>query len=305
MITIQPEQRDGETVVEEKEKSHPLEGITEWRNKSNGFFITDLESKADPDKRSPEWIMQSQAGMTRADWNREFGSSWNVFDGKAVYGSYDEDVHLVKGSIIAPRRTKLVSGWDAGPNDINLAWVLALVSPEIPAALFIDEYQVDDGDTDTFVEVCNSRLRMEWAKLGGFSVHVCDQSVFTKSGVAQGKAVADLMKKRGMFPIPGEISFTKRREIVDKMLVTAVKWERNNMVPRWRVHERCVLLRKAMAGGYHLPKNVGNIGGFRPVPLKNESSHIANAMEYACSKINSMDYEIPFEGRRLPVMNRI
>jgi hypothetical protein len=61
-----------------------------------------------------------------------------------------------------------------------------------------------------------------------------------------------------------------------------------------------------MQGGYFYPKNIGQVRGMlKPMPVKNEFSHIANAMEYGCSKIAFMDYEIPFEGRSLPHVTRI
>lgn len=281
-------------------------GITEWVNAKNGFTVIDLEYIADPDKRSEEWKRVNQAGVPKAEWNREYGSSWNVYDGKPVYGDYDEDVHLVCGTIVVPRKCKLISGWDGGPNDINLAWCLGVVFPDVPAVTWIDEYQVDDGDSTSFVEIVSSRLRMEWLKLGGFSIHACDQSIFTKSGVADGRSLADTMKRFGLFPIPAEISYAKRRQSVEDLLTKAMKWEAGKMVPRWRIHERCVLLRNAMKGGYCYPKGLGGINlAFKPRPIKNVFSHIANAMEYACSRISILENDIPYDGRRLPHFNRI
>jgi hypothetical protein len=82
--------------------------------------------------------------------------------------------------------------------------------------------------------------------------------------------------------------------------------DHGNPIPRWRVHDRCELLRKAMQGGYFYPKNVGNVRGMvKNMPVKNELSHIANAMEYGCSKIAFMEVDIPYEGRRLPYVSRI
>jgi hypothetical protein len=61
-----------------------------------------------------------------------------------------------------------------------------------------------------------------------------------------------------------------------------------------------------MKGGYAYPKVAGGVGGeYKPAPMKNKFSHIANAMEYASSKLNIADMQIPFEGRVLPAMARI
>ena len=295
-----------ETVLKTSIKEEVMEGLLSWRNVNNGFKVIDLEFRADPAKRSDEWLIQSQAGMPRAQWNREYGKTWVVYDGKQVYQDYDDVSHTLTGNIIVGSKSKLISGWDAGPNDINLAWCLGVVMGNGTAVTIIDEYYVDDGDIADFVEVVSSRLQLEWAKLGGFSIHVADQSVFTQSGIASdakkpGKAVADIMRQHGMNPIPGEISFTKRRQVVEKMLVTAFKWNNGSMVPRLRIHERCEFLREAMQGGYAFPRVASGVGGeYRPTPIKNKFSHLANAMEYLCSRLSAVSMSIPYENKPLP-----
>lgn len=282
-------------------KETVMEGVTVWRNSRNGFKVIDLEFKADPRKRSQEWIAQSKSGMPVAEWEREYGSRWVVYDGKPVYGDFDESCHVLNGPIVSPRRARLVSGWDAGPNDVYLAWALGLVIPSELAVIFIDEYQVDDGDITDFVEVVGARLRLEWAKLGGFSVHVADQSVFTKSGVADGKAVADVMRQHHMAPMGGEISFAVRRISVNELLTHTFKSVGGKLIPRFRIHERCELSIEAMRGGYVYGRaNLGIGGQYKPTPLKNKFSHIANAIEYVCSRLETATSEIPYEGRALP-----
>lgn len=277
-------------------KSSPIEGVVTWRNPKNGYYIIDLSYKADPRKRSEEWLRESRSGMARSLWEREYGDTWVVYDGKPVYQSYDEGRHLATGTIVVPRRSRLISGWDAGPNDINLAWVLGLAVPDEMRVMWIDEYFVDDGDAEDFIQTVIGRLRLEWTKIGGFSVHVADQSVFTKSSISK-SSIADIMRRHMIFPVPGEISIAKRRVCVEEML------ERYD---KWKVHERCVMLREGMKGGYAYGKHQSGIGGmYKEVPLKNKFSHIANAMEYACSRMRLIDYEIPYEGRRLPQISVI
>lgn len=275
--------------IEVQAKTSPMEGIVTWRNPKNGYKVIDLSYKADPRKRSEEWLHDSRSGMARSIWEREYGDTWVVYDGKPVYQTYDEERHLATGTIVVPRRARLISGWDAGPNDINLAWVLGLAVPDEMRVIWIDEYFADDGDGEDFVQTVVGRLRLEWAKIGGFSVHVADQSVFTKSSIVRNQAIssiADIMRKHMIFPIPGEISISRRRVCVEEML------ERYD---KWKVHERCVMLREGMKGGYAYGKHQSGLGGmYKEVPLKNKFSHIANAMEYACSRMRLIDYEIPY-----------
>lgn len=290
-------------VVVQDHKRELMPGVHEWNNVHNGFNVIDLEYIADPEKRSDEWRTSTFSGMPRSEREREYGSTWTVYEGKPVYADYDEATHVARGTIIAPRRSKLISGWDGGPNDVYLAWALGLVYVDSLAVTFIDEYYVDDGDIYGFVEVVASRLRLEWAKLGGFSLHFVDQSVFTKSNVVKGgKAMSDVMREFGMPPIPGETTFAKRRIAVEGLLTRSMRWTNNEMIPRFRVHERCEGIRNAMKGGYAYPKAVSGVGNiYKPLPLKNEFSHIANAVEYACSRISLAQSGVPYENRRLPV----
>lgn len=296
--------------AEEKSRNSPIvvappreklmEGMSAWRNPKNGFRVIDLEYTADPDKRSPEWAATTKAGMPSTKWEREYGNKWTVYPGKPVYSDYKEPTHLVVGNIVAPPRSKLVSGWDGGPNDLNLAWALGLVFVDAPAVVIIDEFHVDDGDTEGFVQIVGSRLQLEWFKLGGFCLHVADQSVFTPGGV-QKSSMADAMRKHGMAPVPAEISFAKRRVCVEDLITKIYSDKQGGLVPRFRVHERCTMTREALLGGYAYPKANAGVGGeYKPLPLKNKFSHIANAIEYLCSRLHIAGTTVPYEGRRLP-----
>lgn len=286
-----------------------LEGLTSWRNPGNGFLVLDLSFKADPRKRSSEWLTESQSGIPRAEWNREYGDEWIVYDGKPVYQDYDDNgIHLARGSILAGRRSKLISGWDSGPNDVNLAWALGLAQPGERRVLIIDEYAVDDGDAEDFVQVVQSRLRLEWYKLGGFSVHVADQSVFTETNIktAKFRSFAELMRAHGMSPIPGEIAFSRRRTAVNGLLKHISKTRDSVIIPGLRIHERCELSREAFRGGYAYPKAISGVGGqYKETPAKNKFSHIANAIEYICSRLEHVGLDIPYEGRKLPLVSLV
>ena len=120
-------------------KTEVMQGVTAWRNPKNGFKIVDLENVAHPGKRSSEWLLQARQGIPKAEFEREYGKKWVVYDGKPVYDDYDEDIHMARGAIFAKGRCRLISGWDAGPNDVNLAWALGLAFPQYRAITFIDD----------------------------------------------------------------------------------------------------------------------------------------------------------------------
>jgi len=289
-----------ETILKVESLEKPMEGVTIWRNPKNGFFCMDISYTASPRKRSPEWLATTKAGMPTAEFNREYGSSWHVYDGKPVYQDFDEDMHVMRGNIIVPRRTKLISGWDGGPSDVNLAWALAVSVFDGLGIIIIDEYQVDDGDIKSFVEVIHSRLQLEWFKIGGFSLHFTDPSAFTPSSVVK-RAMTDVMRDYGFSPIPSEVSFGKRRVAVETLLLTPGETVGRMMIPSMRIHERCNLSIEAFKGGYQYQKSNAGVGGqYKESPEKNKFSHIANAIEYIATRLSVANYEIPYEGRRLP-----
>jgi len=287
------EERDSPVVVPTN-KVTLMEGVTSWKNLNNKFLVVDLQHTADPNKRSPEWIAEARAGSV--NYAREYGSKWTIYEGKRVYPTYSRDRHCMTGSIYALKRARLVSGWDGGPTDVNLAWSLAIVDPEGPRVRFIDEYHADDGDAMDFFQVVSARLKLEWFKLGGFSLHVSDQACFTKSNIEK-SSLADMARKFGFSFIPGEISFVKRRSGVETLL---------KQYDAFKVHERCVLIDEALGGGYVYPKVMGGVGGmYKETPLKNKFSHIANTIEYVCSRLSIAARQIPYEGKRLPAHSTV
>lgn len=279
------------------------EGVACWINPQNGFKCVDLTFRADPRKRDPNWQAQAKKGMPSSEWSREFGETWVVYDGKAVYADFD-DLHVVGGSIVVPRRPRLISGWDAGPNDVNLGWVLGLTSPVQKGVQFIDYYFAEDGDIEDFVQTVGTRLKLEWGRISGYQMHVADQSVFTKSSLVRGRAVVDVMRQHGMSPVPGEISFAKRRQSVEKLLVQFHRSVDNKPIPDLTVHDRCDLLVEAFKGGYCYGRTtvIGN-QQWKETPMKNKFSHVMNALEYVCSKLELASLDVPYEGQRLPYVS--
>jgi len=277
-----------------------IEGIREYKNPKNGFLVLDVKYTADPRKRTPEWLAEARAGMPTAQWQREYGDLWTVYEGKPVYADFNPVVHEVHGPLVPPRRHRLISGWDAGPTDVSLAWVLGITSVGQRRVQIIDEYQVEDGDVEDFIQVIMSRVRIDWAKLGGRSLDIVDQSMFTPSGIER-RSLVDYMRRHGLSPQPGEISFAKRRGVIENMLTSfSVVDASGKIIPDLTIHERCQFLREAMRGGYCYNKLRGG-GEYKETPLKNKFSHIANAMEYLCSRLESVSIKVPYEGKPLPL----
>lgn len=305
---VEEEKRKAIVQIEEEalrlatDKKLLMEGLTMWTNPVNKFTVLDLEYKADPSKRSEAWKIAAFSGMPKSQLNREYGSTWTVYEGKPVYPDFDVEVHVMHGDIIVPKRSRLISGWDGGPNDLNIAWAVGITGRD-GSIIVIDEFAADNGDLYSVVEEAQARLGLEWQKLGGFSLHIADQAIFTPTRIMKReRSMADVLREHGMSPIPGEQAFGKRRELLMKLMTSYFKAHDGGMVPKFRVHERCKLTIESLNGGYAYPKRHGGGDLYNPKPIKNKHSHIANAVEYMVSRINAAHTYIPYEGRRLPKM---
>ena len=87
-----------------------MEGLVSWINSNNGFRIIDLEYRADPGKRSEQWLATTRAGIPTAEFNREYGSTWVIYEGKPVYGTYSDERHMISDDIMVPKRSRIICG---------------------------------------------------------------------------------------------------------------------------------------------------------------------------------------------------
>lgn len=64
---------------------HSSEGLTIKRNTENGFVIASLHFTADPQKRSEAWAKEAAAGMTEAQFAREYNLDYTAVQGAKVF----------------------------------------------------------------------------------------------------------------------------------------------------------------------------------------------------------------------------
>lgn len=57
------------------------EGLTIRRLARNRFTVLRLHYTADPAKRDPDWIRDTRAGMSEADWQQEYEINWTAYSG--------------------------------------------------------------------------------------------------------------------------------------------------------------------------------------------------------------------------------
>lgn len=262
------------------------QGLVIGKNPGNGFTTVRLHYTADPAKRSDEWKRKAFYGMSQKAINTEFEISWETFAGDPVYeGQFNREVHVLgERREPDPEFPTLIRGWDFAGN--HSCAVVQYVRGRI---YVIDEFPNMGYNTlriaQDVVEECNMRYG------AGFRyVEVIDPSALHEGKTAQGMSCAMVMSNSPTEPDPirrglglnvqlGIQNPDARKNAVMSYLMSNVKGK-----PALNLNPECHMLSAGFIGGYHYPeKETQNQKRNRPV--KNEYSHIHDALQYACTRV--------------------
>jgi hypothetical protein len=92
--------------------TRPRQGITEWTNPRNGFYVTRLHYSADPGKRTDAWRKKTFSGLAHRAVQREYEISWTSPEGEPVVPEFDANTHVHETAI--KRDARLLRFWDFG-----------------------------------------------------------------------------------------------------------------------------------------------------------------------------------------------
>jgi hypothetical protein len=255
-----------------------MKGYKEWKNKNNGFTCIQLHYTADPNKRSKEWRKSAEFGMDAKAWATEMELSWETYAGEPVYGrEFTQEMHVLNSRYEPDSYYPfLIRGWDFGGNHS------CVVAQYMRGVLYvIDEYPNMGYNTRRIArevaEDCNLKYGNEFNY-----VDVIDPSGMWEGKTSDGKACGDVMRELGMELCPGVQDVSRRIDSVMKLLVSLKEGK-----PCLRVNPSCNMLIKGFLGGYHYPeKETKNQKHNKPV--KDEYSHIHDALQYVCTRVNDV-----------------
>ena len=272
------------TQVNEKDTREQLvQGLTYYKNGTNGFAVLELHYTADPAKRSAAWREREKVGIGSVDWDREYELSWVIKAGRSVYTDFSHSMHrfgpsTIRGDVNLPGDDAIfVIGHDLGPTANRMAASFNLFEKSYPRVWTIDEVYCEKATVDEYLDIVEHTL-LKYRRYE-FPIHVVDPTAIENMSRIEEKACADLMRLRFGEPIAGERSFVKRRKSVEDLLSDFRK-----AVPSYNVHERCTMHIEGFEGGYYykqLPAATG--GGYSATPVKNGFSDIHDALQYAAS----------------------
>ena len=98
-----------------------IQGLQEWRNKTNGFYIVRCHYTADPKKRSEKWREIQSKGLSANDWNREYEIDFSSFLGKPVFlHDYDDARMWMPFQVLG--KYPIIRSWDFGYHHPAVSW---------------------------------------------------------------------------------------------------------------------------------------------------------------------------------------
>jgi hypothetical protein len=203
--------------------------------------------------KSPEWIKQ-----------RVLNKVGLYVGGKPVYPTYTPAIHDNRYDVDPVEGFGLTLGLDFGRDpacaimqEVNGQWTILeeIIGANEPASKFAPRVA--------------RKLAQEYA---GFTFEAYGDPRGADKNQSDETTAYDIFLTHGIrvFPATSDNNPQMRRSTVDAVL------SRHNGA---RFNPRCLTLRTGMAGGYHYRKIRGADGLHSPKPLKNQYSHIVEAME--------------------------
>lgn len=275
---VQDSLEGNEKSSESREIMNPVQGVKIWQNPGNQFWVFELHYTANPAKRDPKYSELMKRAMPRAQYLQEFELHWDSYAGSPVYPDFDSKSHLVSGT--APHLgLPLIIGMDFGLNTCAVVCQL-----QMNRLVVLKEFTSSNMGTKRFLEqVLIPGLRLNYPIWGDFRrdyLLFVDPASHQRSQTDETTS-AQILAQHGFSPVSGELTWEKRRSAVESFLTSFSKEGANFLIDE----ANCPMLVAGFTGGYRYPDNALEIEPTRLRPLKNDSSHPHDALQYAASRI--------------------
>ncbi|KKM86640.1 hypothetical protein LCGC14_1277010 [marine sediment metagenome] len=274
----------------------PMEGVRDWRNPRTKARVVEIHFRANPLKRTEEWVQKQMAQMDTMGFRREYDIDWRVLLGKPVYGEdWNEDIHLLPKMFTPEPGVPLLAGWDFQkyPSLVIAQWTSG--KGEFPY----------DGRFVPFAEMQSEYLfasflpeAISWrASLfpGFFFYDFCDPAGLSKSPTDE-KSCFNLMTERGLAPIAGEQSLAARLGAVSGLLSTLRRGRPLMQVDQWG----CPGVHAGFRGAYCFEEITGIDGTqYKEVPAKTSAADFHDALQYIATRLDVVRVPVADEERPL------
>lgn len=269
------------------------DSVITWQNPKNKFFIFDLHYTANPNKRAPGFKETIKASMPIKDYLVEYERNWEAFDGKPVFEDYNKQRHETRTATEPHLGLPLLCGWDFG---LTPACVVAQLRGS--QLIILREYVAAHSSIEKFAPAVMTEIAQhypEWSDGKRDFRHYIDPAGLAQAQTDQ-RTCAGIMAAKGLRNIfPGPIDWETRRKSVEHFLMGVTKEGANFQL----YGPNAPKLSKGLAGAYRYPDKYLTIEPGKPKPIKDEYSHVADALQYLCGGAVALLNKTG-TGRRIP-----
>jgi len=221
-----------------------------------------------------------QCASKTDDWINVFllGNYGTTSDGKPVYPEYNDKIHCLEKNVEAERGLPIVLGWDFG---LTPACVIMQVTAR-GKTIILDECVSEDMGIRQFANEIVKPLLVN--KYGGFTVYSAGDPAGNIRAQTDERTCLQELLEAGIATEPAPTNdFIPRREAVAFFLTRMSDGQ-----PAFALNPRCTFLRKGFLGRYKYERlKVSGAARFKDRPVKDMSSHIQDALQYACLRVRS------------------
>jgi len=252
-------------------------GFKSWVNPMNGFFCAELHYTANPKKDNKDWYDEERKGKSQEQWEREYEMNWETSADKPVYGrNFNRNIHITTKSIKVRPGLPIFRGWDFGLNQCcvvvqfyeNTLWILK-------------EYITEGAGSEIAVPSILGAFNRDFGAVGKVIDVIDPAGMFQEQ--ATNNSCYKVMVKNGLQPVPGEQNPESRINAVMTLLCGL-----SNGKPTLQSDPANKVLNEGFSSGYKYKKVVrGADSHFSEKPMKNEYSHIHDALQYVCTRITN------------------
>ncbi len=194
-----------------------------------------------------------------------------VRDGKPVYSNYMDSIHCAEKDIEAVKGYPIIAGYDFG---LTPACVLCQYLPNGKFNVLKEFYEDNTGLRTFLKEIIKPYLA---SKYRGYEIVTTGDPAGMKRNDSDERNCYMELKAQGFPATPASTnSLLARINAVDSLLTKMIEGK-----PAFQLSPCCEMLRRGFIGEYKLNKFRGLYERFSELPLKNEFSHLADALQYA------------------------
>jgi hypothetical protein len=285
------DEMDLDEILNNAQIKYPMQGVEVWENLKNKFTVMQLHYSADPAKRTPLFKETIKGSMPIRQYQMEYELNWESWEGLPVYPDWDLTQHGSKEEIKPILGLPLLRGWDFG---LTPACIVCQLQGSTLVCL--KEFTAVNMGAERFSDIVLRECRILYPGWTDFKKQWRDfidpSGTFRKD--TDETTCAGILQEKGLQTIPGAITWEERRTSVEHFLTVFTKEGPNLKV----VLGECNMLVKGFNGGYRYDSRTLEIEPAKLRPIKNEFSHIQDALQMVTSMLTKMK---PTTGRRVPL----